>query len=298
MNVDRHAPYGLLQKRDRVIEGVRVRAGAVGTVAGGAANEVPGHDHGGRRCERERPGPAGAAIEEDGVGEQVTGDRDALLGRQQGQRQRQRREHGARPPAVAPPAIVRDQAQHREHRRHQHAAVGEPADREAVAVIDRVEDRGQPGHPRRREQAAIEDRDQRRQRRHPQDAVQVHQPLAAAARQPEFDVVNDLGERPEEPPAQARRRPPRQLAARHRLARLRRAIGIGVQEQVTRRTGGVPAFDDARPIHVIVDAEAVVQRRQRQRRRQQRRHRHDARRRKPPPDHPATLAFAAPTGSS
>jgi len=85
----------------------------------------------------------------------------------------------------------RQRARHRDHR----VAVGDPADGRAVRVVDGVEERGQPGAPRRRraacalateraEEAQIDEADGHQRQPEPQNAVQVHEERRVGPQRP------------------------------------------------------------------------------------------------------------------
>ena len=94
------------------------------------------------------------AIEPQRVRHEVRDRRQRRLAGQERAEQRERRQPRARPPTVATPAIVQHQRRERERERDHGVAVGDPAERGPVRVVERVEQERQPREPRRRRGSA------------------------------------------------------------------------------------------------------------------------------------------------
>ena len=249
--------------RQRIEVGTRTHR----AVSQRAVGHAPCEDQ--ARVGNERQGPRASAprrvrrvalLEERGIRDGVPRDREPGLGREQGQREGRRGEQAEPVPAAGSPAVVRQQGQDAEERRHQRVAVGDPGCRIRVSVIERVVRGGEPRDPGDGDEAAVQRRADQDQGRVPGEVLEVHQP-GRPGPPGIVDEVSQGGDRTPVAHLRVRPDPPGVDAELLEARSLDGAPGDDVEEIEAPRQGAHLSLDHE-SLEEIVDRQAAPDRRE------------------------------------
>lgn len=251
----------------RFLRRIDVEARAMRSTAHHRVGDTPEHDDGAGRNEREEA-PAERnrrAIDEERVRQEVAADCDGALPGEEREREEERGGDRGSARALHAAAVVKQQGEHAERRGDDRVAIRDPADREAVRVVDRVEERREPSDGAVARDAAIEERRGEDEQRVPRERVCV---LRERAVRPESGIepMGELAHGPQERDQELGVHPPGRVSGLD-LPVIARGLAICDAEgrfvRVGERTAR-GALGQEEPMYVIVEVEAEEQRRSRQ----------------------------------